>query len=357
VECEGVLKLQATPFKNCIEIETDSEILFLESVELTLRQLLEGRLNTNKLFLAEDIDRLIEGVTFALAHLQQNGVTYKDIDAENIFYDNGNFKLLPNELICLSSYQKLREGAAVLPSPELIIALRCGEEEVSEDDILEKSNVFTFGMVLLEVCTLLPSEECYDSENYDILDAVINERVMLVEDYYGERVAKIVANMLDYDYTERMNLKDLSIWVNRQLQPSRTPPTPQHPPNPHSHPLQQEQLSQSVLASKVEKNGERPAGDKSRSRLTKNNSVYMNPGKEEGFCREERNKIYINDSGRQEEPRVFNREPSRETLQANRHYRMEEKPSLERFAFANQSQSMSEDSYKLNDSLPHRDHR
>jgi hypothetical protein len=27
--------------------------------------------------------------------------------------------------------------------------------------------------------------------------------------------------MLDYDYTERMGFKELSIWVNRQLQPSR----------------------------------------------------------------------------------------------------------------------------------------
>lgn len=108
MECEGVLKLQPTPFKNCVEIETESEVLFLEAVELTLRQLLEGRLHTNKLFLAEDIDRLVEGVTFALAHLQQKGVTYKDIDPENIFYDNGTFKLLPNELISLNSYQKLR---------------------------------------------------------------------------------------------------------------------------------------------------------------------------------------------------------------------------------------------------------
>jgi serine/threonine protein kinase len=127
VDCDGVLKLQSTPFKNCIEIETDQEVLFLESVELTLSRLLEGRLNTNKLFLAEDIDKLIEGVTFALAYLQSQGITYKDIDPENIFYDQGNFKLLPNELICLNSYQKMREGSSVLPSPELIIALRCGE--------------------------------------------------------------------------------------------------------------------------------------------------------------------------------------------------------------------------------------
>lgn len=112
-------------------------------------------------------------------------------------------------------------------------------------------------MVLLEVCTLLPSEECYDSDNYDILDSVINERVLLVEEYYGERVVKIVANMLDYDYTERMNLKDLSIWVNRQLSTKAEtdatsnphPPTPSPHPPPPSHPT----APQSVLASKVER--------------------------------------------------------------------------------------------------------
>lgn len=68
---------------------------------------------------------------------------------------------------------------------------------------------------------MLPSTECYDSDNYDILDSVINERIVLVEEYYGEKIARIIANMLDYDYTERMTLRDLSIWVNRQLAPSR----------------------------------------------------------------------------------------------------------------------------------------
>lgn len=93
-------------------------------------------MNTNKLFLVDDVERLIEGVSFALAHLQENGVTYKDIDTENIFYDNGNFKLLPNELIYLNTYQKLKENTGVLPSPELIIAIRCGEEEIYDEDII-----------------------------------------------------------------------------------------------------------------------------------------------------------------------------------------------------------------------------
>lgn len=83
----------------------------------------------------------------------------------------------------------------------------------------------------------------------------------------------------------------------------------------------------------------------------------MNLPKEEG--REERNKIYINDTARQDEPppRSFARQPSREALQPNRPYRNEqtEKPNIDRF-LCNQSLNES-DSYKFNDSLPLRDTR
>jgi hypothetical protein len=34
-----------------------------------------------------------------MAFLAENNVPYKDITLENIFYDEGSFKLLPNELI------------------------------------------------------------------------------------------------------------------------------------------------------------------------------------------------------------------------------------------------------------------
>lgn len=53
----------------------------------------------------------------------------------------------------------------------------------------------------------MPSSDCYDVENYDILDGVINERLVLVEEYYGSKISRIIANMLDYDYTERMGFK------------------------------------------------------------------------------------------------------------------------------------------------------
>ena len=42
-----------------------------------------------------------------------------------------------------------------------------------------------------------------------------------MEEHYNDCIARIVANMLDYDFNERMNLKELSIWINRELAANR----------------------------------------------------------------------------------------------------------------------------------------
>jgi len=44
---------------------------------------------------------------------------------------------------------------------------------------------------------------------------VVSERVEMVREYYSEEIAAIVANMLDYDYEERMGVKEMSGFVNR----------------------------------------------------------------------------------------------------------------------------------------------
>lgn len=70
-------------------------------------------------------------------------------------------------------------------------------------------------MLLLEATTLLPAGECYDGESYDILDQIISERLLLVEEFYNEKLARIIGNMLDYDYSERMNMRQMAVWINR----------------------------------------------------------------------------------------------------------------------------------------------
>jgi hypothetical protein len=36
---------------------------------------------------------------------------------------------------------------------------------------MNKSDVFAIGMILLEICSLQPSSECFDEESYNIVDS------------------------------------------------------------------------------------------------------------------------------------------------------------------------------------------
>lgn len=95
---------------------------------MTLKYLLESRLNTTKLFPVEDIERLIESVVYTLAYLQSRKITYKDVSSNNIFYDNGSFKLLPNELVEASTYQRLLASASEYKVGE------GNEDNIAQDD-------------------------------------------------------------------------------------------------------------------------------------------------------------------------------------------------------------------------------
>ena len=53
----------------------------------------------------------------------------------------------------------------------------------------------------------MPASECFDPSTYDIFNNIIGERLELVEEHYNDTIARIIANMIDYDYSERMDLK------------------------------------------------------------------------------------------------------------------------------------------------------
>ena len=106
IEHEGILRLRSTPFPDCVEIDNDGYPLFLENAQMTLQDLIQSRLYTNRLFPCEDIERLIQTITYTLAYLFDAGVVYKDMSSQNIYYNNGQFKLLPNSLIEETLYER-----------------------------------------------------------------------------------------------------------------------------------------------------------------------------------------------------------------------------------------------------------
>ena len=99
--------------------------------------------------------------------------------------DETTFKLFPLQLIHRSGYELAasRERDSLV-SPEMIIALRCGEGRL-DDELYLKSNVFVLGLIMLECACLQPSLECYERDTLDILDKVIRERLEMCRQFYS----------------------------------------------------------------------------------------------------------------------------------------------------------------------------
>ena len=181
--------------------------------------MLEERHNSDRHFAEEEIQQVVESVLYTLSFLEAAGVAYPDLSPRNIHRDHqhSSYKLLPLSLIPQSAYELALGGEDFgLPSPELILGLRCGEREVGAD-VLNGSNVFTLGMVLLEMATLQPSCECYDEKLLEVLDDVITERLERVQELYHPQIARLIETMLEYDFSKRVDLQGLAVVVNRAL--------------------------------------------------------------------------------------------------------------------------------------------
>ena len=113
---------------------------------------------------------------YAIAYLENKGWEHHDIYPTNIYYVDGIFKLAHPRFVQTSYQLTIDRKRFSFLSPELIIALRDEEEEIDLQH-LYKSDVFSLGMTLLEFCSLKPSCEVYDQDNYDIIDSLIQERL------------------------------------------------------------------------------------------------------------------------------------------------------------------------------------
>lgn len=77
---------------------------------------------------------------------------------------------------------------------------------------MNKADLFAIGMILLEVCSLQQSSECYDEETYSIVDpsknliiSVIKERLAKVAKIYTPNMAECIKLMLEYEVNQRID--------------------------------------------------------------------------------------------------------------------------------------------------------
>lgn len=88
--------------------------------------------------------------------------------------------------------------------------------------MINKSDVFAIGMILLEFCTLTPSSECYDPETYSIVDSIINERVEKTRSLYNPLIADCIDLMLQYEVDKRIPPIELAYAVHAKVREVKT---------------------------------------------------------------------------------------------------------------------------------------
>jgi serine/threonine protein kinase len=132
-------------------------------------------MGTKGLFPENEVIKLMRNIVDALAFLESRGIRYGDVHDVNIYYDKLSkvFKLLNPHNIQATGYDLTHRGQRFsFLSPELLLAL--SEEKNAVDlNVLQKSDLFALGILLIEVCTLKSSSELYDPETYNILDGGI----------------------------------------------------------------------------------------------------------------------------------------------------------------------------------------
>ncbi|KRX08432.1 Protein kinase-like domain [Pseudocohnilembus persalinus] len=195
-----------------LQSEENLQKFFFQYSYITLESLLDERMGTERYFPEDDLEALLKGISSALYVLKKNQITNGDINTQTIYFDqySGVFKIYDRELLCGrgSGYiQAMTNKRFSFLSPELIEYQRQRNFQIS-DEILNKSDIFALGFVLLEAASLQRMQLCYDHK-YSIIDTVVQQRIQQIQEFYSPQFIYVIQQMINYDYTQRPDSEQL----------------------------------------------------------------------------------------------------------------------------------------------------
>lgn len=183
------------------------EHLYFEYAPKSIKVLLEGR-KPNQLLSDADMRVFLRDMVNVLSFLQENEVSHGDIDTSTIFFDEiqESFKIYDQELLAgtNSGFVLTKQQVKLsLLAPELLMAFYYQPNLMFLEGKYVKADVFSLGMVFLEVGSLRDSLDLYDYQQLKINLQEINQRLALMSQYFSREVVKIIALMLDFDCNKR----------------------------------------------------------------------------------------------------------------------------------------------------------
>ncbi|KRX08501.1 Protein kinase-like domain [Pseudocohnilembus persalinus] len=189
--------------------------MFFDHTTTDLNQEINFRIENKMLFKDIEIINFIEGMINALYYLQTSvNVWLNNLTAKRIFITpDGIFKLTDPSLFSFQPYyekiykkrQKRVKGKFL--SPSQVLGLKNDVQKPLHD--VYKSDIFTVGMIALQMCTLQDLENVYDYKNGEIYHNTVQSLLIQVKNQYNKKIYDLLNSMLQFDENERPSTQQL----------------------------------------------------------------------------------------------------------------------------------------------------
>ena len=152
----------------------------------------------------------------ALAFLQKNHITHRDIKPQNILVVNGQYKLCDfGEIRVMQRegivVQRVR-GSELYMSPILFYAYHVQAPSVYHNTY--KSDVFSLGMTILLAAALSATPLCdiRELKNMNIISQIINKALI---NRYSQNLINLIIKMLQIDENKRLDFIELEDFISK----------------------------------------------------------------------------------------------------------------------------------------------
>ena len=144
---------------------------------------------------------IIASCILGMSHLQKHNIRHMCLSSESILVDsNGVIKIA--DPFCaeeLPNYDKLlnrRNSEHIYLSPELCESLERAEVTPSPDINPYKSDVFTFGMIILEAALLKYQDDCYREENTKVNWETVRFNLEQIGQIYNVEMKEMIKKLV-----------------------------------------------------------------------------------------------------------------------------------------------------------------
>ena len=193
--------------------EVNTVYLVMEYIEKNLIHDIERRKKVeNGMYTEETIIQIFRLLLKSFADMQAIGIYHGDIKPQNILIDSyDNPKIIDfdvAQLITDDSEQEISNritGTDGYYAPELVLKLRAGEK--SSTDSRSKTDVFSLGLVFLQLLTLELTGDLNEPQNNEALMEIVENRVRF------DWAKNLLRMMLALEPTNRREFKDLLTYI------------------------------------------------------------------------------------------------------------------------------------------------